>query len=72
MTAELEVHDLLRANGEIILKVSTASRRSLRAALLDLNAVPVEVGPLWCYPEVLGVHDRGQFVDARLVLREAW
>lgn len=68
----VEVHDLLRANGEILLKVPTASRRSLRTALLDLHAIPVEVGPLWCYPEVLGVHDRGQFVDARLVLRETW
>lgn len=68
----VEVHDLLRANGEILLEVPTASRRSLRAALLDLHTAPVEVGPLWCYPEVLGVHDRGQSVDARIVLRETW
>lgn len=68
----LEVHDLLRAHGEVILKVPAASRRSLRVALLDLNTEPVEVGPLWCYPEVLGVHDRGQSANARIVLREAW
>jgi hypothetical protein len=68
----VQVHDLLRSNGEVILKVPTASRRSLRAALLDLQVMPVEVGPLWCYPEVLGVHDLGQFVDARFVLRETW
>jgi hypothetical protein len=68
----VEVHDLLRANGELLLKVPKAWRKSLRVALLDLHAVPVEVGPLWCYPEVLGARDRGEFVDARLVLRETW
>ncbi|UCZ61892.1 protein DpdJ [Mycolicibacterium phocaicum] len=68
----LEVHSLLRANGEIVLKVPTTSRRELRKALLDLTAIPVEVGPLWCYPEVLGIHDRGPEITGRLVLQEAW
>ncbi|MCP9274057.1 protein DpdJ [Mycolicibacterium arenosum] len=70
--ARREVHDNLRANGELVLRVPIASRRELRTALLDLSASPVEVGPLWCYPEVLGVHERGQCLDARVVLREVW
>lgn len=67
-----EVHNLLRTNGEIIVMAPVASRRELRKALLDLAVVPVEVGPLWCYPDVLGVHDRGLHITATLVLRESW
>jgi hypothetical protein len=67
-----EIHTLLRDHGELLIRVPSASKRSLRAALIDLHTMPVEVGPLWCYPEVLGVHDRGAVADARLVLRESW
>jgi hypothetical protein len=67
-----EVHTLLRDHGELLIRVPSTSMRSLRAALIDLQTTPVEVGPLWCYPEVLGVHDRGPVADARLVLRETW
>jgi hypothetical protein len=67
-----EVHMLLRSHGELLLRVPSEFRRSLRAALIDLHTTPVEVGPLWCYPVVLGVHDRGAVVDSRLVLRETW
>jgi hypothetical protein len=67
-----EVHTLLRDHGELLIRVPSGSRRSLRAALIDLHTTPVEVGPLWCYPEILGVHDRGAVADARLVLRETW
>lgn len=67
-----EVHTRLRDHGELLLRVPTASKHSLRTALIDLHTTPVEVGPLWCYPQVIGVHDRGRVADARLVLRETW
>ena len=67
-----EVHELLRDSGEVLIRVPAGARRSLRTALVDLQTTPVEVGPLWCYPEVLGIHDRGTVADARLVLRETW
>jgi hypothetical protein len=67
-----DVHNLLRDRGELLLRVPASSKRSLREALIDLCATPVEVGPLWCYPGVLGVQERGSVVDARLVLRETW
>lgn len=67
-----EVHNLLRVNGELVLGVSVGSRRILRTALLDLASVPIEVGPLWCYPNVLSVQDHGIHIAARLVLRETW
>ncbi|ORA15571.1 hypothetical protein BST16_09190 [Mycobacterium asiaticum DSM 44297] len=67
-----EVHDLLRGSGEVLMRVSVEAKRILRTALVDVQTIPVEVGPLWCFPEVLGVHDRGVFVNARLVLRETW
>ena len=67
-----QVHDILRERGELVLRTAVALRGVLRAAIIDLQTVPVEVGPLWCYPEVLGVQNSGSFVDARLVLRETW
>lgn len=67
-----DVHARLRTNGELLLRVVVADRAVLRLALIDLHTTPVEVGPLWCYPEVLGVHDRGPVVEARLTLRESW
>ena len=65
-------HERLRTHGELLIRVPVANKRTLRSALIDLNTVPIEVGPLWCYPEVLGVHDRGLVVEARLALRETW
>ncbi len=67
-----EAHRLLRAHGELLLRVPAASKRALRTAVIDLHTTPIEVGPLWCYPEVLGVHDRGALAEARLALRETW
>lgn len=67
-----DAHARLRAHGELLVRVPAAHKRVLRTALIDLHTVPVEVGPLWCYPEVLGVHDRGPAVEARLMLRESW
>ena len=67
-----EVHTLLRDHGELLITAPSASKRFLREALIDLHTTPVEVGPLWCYPQVLGVHDRGSFTEARLLLRETW
>lgn len=66
------VHDLLRNNDDVVLTVPVSTRRALRVALLDLHAVPVEVGPMWCYPEVHGVRVRDQSFEARVTLREAW
>jgi hypothetical protein len=67
-----DAHERLRAHGELLVRVPIALKRVLRTALIDLHTVPVEVGPLWCYPEVLGVHDRGAAIEARLMLRESW
>jgi hypothetical protein len=67
-----EVHQVLLEHGQALLRVPVAARRNLRAGVIDLNTTPVEVGPLWCYPEVLGVHERGPLIEARLVLRETW
>lgn len=67
-----EVHGLLRDSGEIVLRAPVNLRGTLRVALIDLQTTPVEVGPLWCYPEILGVQDRGSRVDTRLLLRETW
>lgn len=66
------IHDALRQDGEIILSVPVSARSQMRKAILDLHTNPVEVGPLWCYPEILGVQTRDSQVDARVVLREAW
>ncbi|CAB4966649.1 unannotated protein [freshwater metagenome] len=66
------VHVLLRDKGEVMLRTRSADRRELRAAVLDLHTAPIEVGPLWCFPEVLGIHDRGSFVEVRMILRESW
>jgi hypothetical protein len=66
------VHELLRQSGELILRVPAALRGTLKAALIDLQTTPVEVGPIWCFPEVLAVQDQGSTKDARVVLRETW
>ena len=49
-----------------------ASARSCAQAILDLNTVPVEVGPLMFHPQVTAVSDAGEHVEARVLLREAW
>ena len=67
-----EVHDLLRGNGELVLRAPIGLRRTLKTALTDLQTTPVEVGPLWCYPEILAVQDLGSTKVARLILRETW
>jgi hypothetical protein len=67
-----EVHENLRDHGEVVIRVPNPLTASLRAALIDLQTIPIEVGPLWCYPEVLGLQDRGPVSEARLVLRETW
>jgi len=71
-TTRSEVHDSLRASGELLLRTPVRLRRILKAALVDLQTVPIEVGPLWCYPEILALQDQGATKDARLVLRETW
>jgi hypothetical protein len=55
-----------------MLSVPVGVRRNLRTALIDLQTTPVEVGPLWCYPKILGIQDRGSTATARLVLQETW
>ena len=66
------VHALLREKGETLLRTHSTESRELRSALIDLHTAPIEVGPLWCFPEVLGIHDRGSFIEVRLILRESW
>lgn len=68
----VEVHEILRDHGELVIRVPTPFAGSLRTALIDLQTTPVEVGPLWCYPEVLGLQGQGPVLEARLVLRENW
>lgn len=66
------VHVRLRERGEIVLRARTGQRRLLRHALIDLQATPIELGPLLCHPDVVGVHDRGDSVEARIRLQETW
>jgi len=67
-----DVHQRLRDTAELILCAPTTSRRALRTALIDLQTNPIEVGPLWCYPEILGIQDRGTSIEARVRLQETW
>ena len=71
-TTRSEVHDALRRSGELILRTPVGMRRILRTALIDLQTTPVEVGPIWCHPEVLAVQEHGSKKEARLLLRETW
>lgn len=71
-TRRTEVHGLLCDTGQLILSVPVGLRENLRTALIDLQTTPVEVGPLWCYPKILGIQDRGSTATARLVLQETW
>lgn len=67
-----DVHVRLRSSQELILRTPRSSRATLRQALIDLQTRPVEVGPLWCYPDVIGVQDRGTAIEARIRLVEVW
>lgn len=73
-TAEVrwDLHQRLRDTAELVLCASPLRRRALRTALLDLQTNPIEVGPLWCYPQVIGVQDRGTSIEARVRLQETW
>lgn len=66
------VHDVLLDRRELILRTTALGRRALRAAILDLLTVPIEVGPLLCHPQVTAVNDRGEHAEARVLLRESW
>jgi hypothetical protein len=63
--------ELVRAR-EAIVRVLSPERAELRQAILDLNTVPVEVGPLMFHPRVTAVSEVGEYVEARILLREAW
>ena len=63
--------ELVRAR-EAIVRVRNTERAKLREAILDLNTVPVEVGPLMFHPRVTAVSEAGEHVEARILLREAW
>jgi len=67
-----DLHARLRDSAELVLRTPAAARRTLRAALLDLQTTPIEVGPLWCYPEIIGIQDRGTSLEARIRLQETW
>lgn len=71
-TVRSELHTRLRDSAELVLCTPTATRRTLRTALLDLQTTPIEVGPLWCYAEIIGVRDQGTSIEARIRLRETW
>ncbi|WDZ84709.1 protein DpdJ [Micromonospora cathayae] len=66
-----EIHQALLDEAEIVLRCVVTDRRELRAALLDLQTTPVEVGTLLCHPVVVGVTAGPDEVSARLLLREA-
>jgi hypothetical protein len=66
------VHAELVRSREAIVRVRNTDRAELRQAILDLNTVPVEVGPLMFHPRVTAVSEVGEQVEARILLREAW
>ncbi|WP_158581370.1 protein DpdJ [Actinomadura spongiicola] len=65
------VHDILRECGETILLAPHTNSAVLRSAILDLQTRPVEVGTLLCHPVVVGTRITTQYVEARVLLREA-
>lgn len=67
-----DLHARLRDSAELVLRAPLAARRTLRTALLDLQTMPIEVGPLWCHPEIIGIQDRGTSFEARIRLQETW
>ena len=66
-----DVHESLRTTGELRLVATKSQRRALRAAMIDLQDLPVEVGALFCHPVVVGVSERNGMFEARLMLRES-
>lgn len=66
------VHQALRDAGDLVIRVPSASKRLLREAILDLQTIPLEVGPVWSYPQVKSLQDRGPHIEARLLLKESW
>lgn len=65
------LHLALREHGELVVRAAVPDRAVLRAALLDLQMNPVEVGSLLCHPAVVGVDESTSGVQAQLLLREA-
>jgi hypothetical protein len=65
------VHDALREHREIVLRTGHSDHRALRAAMIDLQAYPIEVGPLLCHPVVVGQRTSSRFTECRVLLREA-
>lgn len=65
------VHNALQEHREIVLRVGHSDQRVLRAALIDLQAYPIEVGPLLCHPVVVGQRTSPRFTECRVLLREA-
>ncbi|ONI83419.1 hypothetical protein ALI22I_33435 [Saccharothrix sp. ALI-22-I] len=65
------LHDALREHREVVLRAGHAERLHLRAALVDLQVHPVEVGPLLCHPVVVGQRATARYRECRLLLREA-
>jgi hypothetical protein len=67
-----QVHDELLRGREAVLRTPATGRPAVRSAILDLNTVPSEVGPLLCHPQVTGATDRGEHAELRVLLRESW
>jgi hypothetical protein len=67
-----ELHRLLVESSEVVVRVPATMRPVLRSAVIDVQTTPVEVGPLLCYPQVLGVLEHGMHAEARFLLRETW
>lgn len=67
-----DLHERLRNLSELVLVAPISRRTTLRTALLDLQTNPVEVGPLWCYPVIIGIRERSDSVEARVRLEETW
>ncbi|WP_020670652.1 protein DpdJ [Amycolatopsis nigrescens] len=66
-----QVHNALLEHGEVVLRIGHAQRDVLRAALLDLQTSPVEVGTLLTHPVAVGLGRSVRNVELRLLLREA-
>lgn len=69
--ARAAVHQALQDHGHIALVARAVHRPLLRAAVLDLQVTPVEVGSMLCHPLVVGLRSDPTSVEVRLLLREA-
>jgi len=65
------VHDALAQRGEVRLQFDGPDRVAHRAALLDVQTVPVELDTLLVYPTVVGIMTGGPDPEVWLQLREA-